>query len=149
MATKILRYFAITTVCVLALFLFGSNKLLAEAIVGEAIVYEAEEAITSEVLAVNHAGYTGSGFIDYIGDGYIEWQINAAVPAHFDLGFRYALKNSDRPLRIIVDGELVNDSLSFPATGAWGNWSTAHILLPLVAAPILFALKQQAPVARI
>jgi len=128
MATIISRCLKITPEFLILLFLFIANNLLAEE-----TVYEAEAAITSEVPAENHPGYTGSGFIDYIGDGYIEWQITAAESAHFDLGFRYALKNSDRPLRIIVDGQQVNASLSFPATGAWRNWSTAHILLPLVA----------------
>jgi hypothetical protein len=92
---------------------------------------EAENAVLYRaVVAKNHAGYTGSGFADYInasGD-YVEWTVNQSSAAPATLQFRYANgSTADRPLKVEVNGKVVKSSLSFPPTGGWTNWSTVSV----------------------
>ncbi len=93
-------------------------------------VYQAESAARSgAVIASNHAGYTGTGFVDYLnasGD-YVEWTVNVASAGTYRLEFRYALASGSRPLAIRVNGTVVGSSLAFPATGAWTTWSTTGL----------------------
>jgi len=72
----------------------------------------------------NHAGYTGSGFVDYAGEGYMEYTfVGSAVP--YDLTVRYALGSGNRPLEVVLNGATLG-TINFPATGAWTSWlSTA------------------------
>ncbi|WP_199621404.1 carbohydrate-binding protein [Paenibacillus alkalitolerans] len=92
---------------------------------------EAENAVLSGAVAANHySGYTGTGYADYVnanGD-YVEWTVNASAAGTYALTFRYANGGSgDRPLKITVNGSVVNSGLSFPPTGGWSTWSTVSI----------------------
>ena len=100
-------------------------------------IYEMEDGFLSgPQIASNHAGYTGTGFVDYInstGD-YVELTVNRTTGGSYDLSFRYALGSGDRPLEIKVNGQVVAASLSFPATGAWTTWGyTATVPVTLNA----------------
>lgn len=98
-------------------------------------VYQAETAARSgAVVAANHTGYTGTGFVDYLrpsGD-YVEWSVNVAAAGTYRVDFRYALASGSRPLAIRVNGTVVSASFAFPATGAWTTWSTVgtNVTLP-------------------
>ncbi len=87
--------------------------------------YEAEEALLYGVgIANGHAGYTGTGFVDYInttGD-YIQWTVDIAQNGIYKLSFRYALEGTSRPLDIIINNKVATSSMAFPATGAWTTW---------------------------
>ena len=99
--------------------------------------YEAENALLSgAVVANNQAGYTGAGFADYINPAsdYIQWTVDTQDVGLYDLRFRYALESGDRPLEIQVNGQTVNPSFSFPATGAWTTWAEATIPAQLLSA---------------
>lgn len=89
--------------------------------------YQAESAaLSGAVIANNHAGYTGTGFVDYMNAGgdYIEWTVNAAAAGSKALDFRYALgATAARNLSITVNGAVVNGNLAFTPTGAWTTWS--------------------------
>lgn len=92
-------------------------------------ILEAETAKLHDVLVdTKHTGFTGDGFADYIhpsGD-YIEWELDKSNSGSVALSFRYANGlNYDRPLRLEINGVVVADSLAFPTTGEWTNWSTA------------------------
>ena len=91
-------------------------------------VYEAEDASLSRGfwVADNHPEFSGTGFVDYVGEGSVEWTLDAGDGGAFLLSFRYALSTGDRPLDIIVNGAVVVSNLSFPATGAWNNWSSVE-----------------------
>jgi glucose/arabinose dehydrogenase len=97
---------------------------------------EAENATLSGPLISNiHAGYTGTGFADYInasGD-YVQWSASIATAGSYTLTFRYALVSGARPLSVSVNGTVVNASLAFPPTGAWATWSTVSITANLNA----------------
>ncbi|MEX2306759.1 MAG: CBM35 domain-containing protein [Pirellulales bacterium] len=99
--------------------------------------YEAENAyFNGPVIASNQTGYTGTGFLDYVNDSgdFVSWTVDADAPALYDLKFRYALQSGDRPLEIQLNGEVVNPSLSFPATGAWNTWAYATLPRQLLKA---------------
>jgi hypothetical protein len=80
-------------------------------------------------LSTQHAGYTGTGFADYAGNGtgYVEWTINVHSAGTYTLAFRYANGGTgDRPMSISVNGTVVNANMSFPVTG-WTNWTLRSI----------------------
>lgn len=98
--------------------------------------YESEAATISHgTVASNHAGYSGTGFVDYenaVG-GYVEYDVNAAQAGTHSLTFRYANATTvDRPLSITVDGGQVTN-LSFPGTGDWTTWKTSTVSVTLTA----------------
>ncbi len=90
-------------------------------------VLEAESASFSggTVRATNHAGYTGSGFADFAGNGSAAtWTITRASAGTVSLDFRYANGSlANRPLQIVVNGAVVG-TLNFAKTGAWTTWAT-------------------------
>lgn len=90
--------------------------------------YEAEHAWLSRGFQVadNHADFNGAGFVDYVGEGAVEWTLDAGQGGPFRLSFRYALQSGDRPLDILVNGSVVARNLSFPATGSWQTWGTVE-----------------------
>ena len=50
-----------------------------------------------------HAGYTGSGFADYQGNGtgYVEWTVNVPTAGTYSLNIRYGNGGTaDRPMSI-------------------------------------------------
>jgi hypothetical protein len=79
--------------------------------------------------ATNHAGYTGSGFVDFGGNGtWIEWNnVSAPLEGRYELRFRYANASTEsRTSSILVNGRSVG-TLPFVTTRAWSTWSTATI----------------------
>ncbi|MHC4854830.1 MAG: sulfatase-like hydrolase/transferase, partial [Planctomycetota bacterium] len=90
-------------------------------------VYQAEDAaVVGPEIKSSQPGYTGTGYADYknASDDYIEWTVTVASGGDYNLFFRYALGSSDRPLEIKVNGQVVDPSLSFQATGGWTTWSS-------------------------
>jgi hypothetical protein len=86
------------------------------------------------VTSTLHAGYTGSGFADYQGNGtgYVEWTVSVPTAGTYNLNIRYANGGTgDRPMAIAVNGTTVVSSLSFPVTG-WTTWTvrTQSVSLP-------------------
>jgi len=98
--------------------------------------YQAEDAAISQgVVESNHAGYTGSGFVNYdnLVGSYVEWTVTApAGPA--DVTLRYANGTAaTRPMDITVNGQPGAVGITFPGTGAWTTWKTKTVRLQLVA----------------
>ncbi|SFL43446.1 pectate lyase, PelA/Pel-15E family [Gracilibacillus orientalis] len=90
-------------------------------------IYEAEDAEISDAIIDNkHAGFTGTGFVDYAPNapgGWIEWVVNVPVDGEYTLDFRYAHGGTDRrPAQIEVNGEVEEEELSFDPTGDWAGW---------------------------
>ena len=89
--------------------------------------YQAENrtAASGCKIASNHAGFTGTGFIDYGGNGtWIEWNnVNVPQAGVYSLTFRYAVGGSPRQSAIIVNGSS-NGNLGFANTGSWTTWRT-------------------------
>ncbi len=111
-----------------------TNYLVAAIPVPKEAVFEAEKAsLTGAVVATNHSGYSGTGFVDYLnpeGDS-ITWQVYTPLAGQYKLSFRYALKNGDRPLVLRVNANTIG-SVAFTATGSWNTWW----LSPVVSTPL-------------
>jgi len=99
--------------------------------------YEAESAtISAGVVESDHAGFSGTGFVNYdnaVGS-YVQFTVNAAAAGPAMLTLRFANgTTSNRPMDIAVNGTLVSDELAFPGTGAWTTWVTKSITVNLTA----------------
>ncbi|MEV8439955.1 PQQ-dependent sugar dehydrogenase [Actinosynnema sp. NPDC051121] len=96
--------------------------------------HQAEAAtISGGVVAADHAGFTGSGYVDYddAAGGYVEYAVTAARSGTHTLVFRYAnATDADLPLGLTVNGRRAG-TVSFPVTGAWTTWRdvTASVAL--------------------
>jgi len=91
---------------------------------------QAEDGTLSQaVVASNHTGFGGTGFVDYnpVVGSYVQVSIDTGAQGALLLGFRYANGSANnRPLNISIDGAapvLVN----FPVTGGWTTWQTASL----------------------
>ncbi|MEU6714533.1 PQQ-dependent sugar dehydrogenase [Nonomuraea sp. NPDC046802] len=97
--------------------------------------YQAESATISQgIVDSNHAGYTGSGFVNYdnLVGSYVEFDVSAAAAGVQSLTFRYANgTTADRPMSIDVNGTAT--TVSFPATGAWTTWREVSVNATLSA----------------
>jgi len=82
-----------------------------------------------------HAGYSGSGFADYdmVKDSSLEWTVNRTQAGPVALTFRYANggAENDRPMRIFVNGTLVDPAFPFPYTTSWKVWGTTSMVINL------------------
>lgn len=88
-------------------------------------VLEAEEAtIVGGQIATNHAGYSGTGFVDFInktGD-YVEWTVQTKVPGTYALGFVFANGSlASRSMAVIVDGKEAGIQ-TFAPFDSWETW---------------------------
>jgi alpha-galactosidase len=84
--------------------------------------------------ATAHAGYTGSGFVDYGGNGsLIEWNnINAPSAGQYSLEFRYANgSGGNRQCAITINDATNAGNVAFGRTGGWTTWTTASIKVGL------------------
>jgi fibronectin type 3 domain-containing protein len=113
-----------------------SNQASATAPATFNVIVEAETAVLSGVqVSAIHAGYTGTGFGDYINPtaDYIQWTVNAPAAGTYTLQVRYALATGSRPLEIRVNGLVVVASQPFPATGAFTTWGNSTLTANLNA----------------
>ncbi|WP_415407796.1 PKD domain-containing protein [Sulfurovum sp. CS9] len=99
------------------------------------VLYEAEDAEMSSAFAISsaHSGYTGTGYVDYAGEGYVKWTVELATEGNYDLVFRYALGSGNRPLHISVDSTSGGSTIDFPATGGWSTWGETRTTVSLTA----------------
>lgn len=87
------------------------------------------------IIETEHAGYTGSGYTNTdnaAGNG-IVYRIEILAGGTYAFVFRYA-STSSRPANLIINGVTQAGGISFPATGAWTNWSTASAVPVVLAA---------------
>lgn len=95
----------------------------------EGAIYEAEAAnrMNDAQVADNHAGFQGTGFVDYGNAGsFVEWDnVLADTAGRFKLTFRYAAAGN-RPCNLLINGETVG-RIPFEDTRDWTNWKTADM----------------------
>lgn len=103
------------------------------------MLIQAEDYTKAEgvIIDAKNSGYTGAGFVDYKPNeagGYVEWEIEVPYETTYTLDFRYANGGSiSRPLEIQVNGQMVEESMTFNSTGDWTIWansSTTAVLQP-------------------
>lgn len=99
--------------------------------------YQAEDAVIGAgQVDSDHAGYTGTGFVNYDNTtgSFVEWTVEVEEAGDYDLSFRYANGTAtDRPMAITLDGSEIDPALSFPGTGAWDHWRTSAVTASLAA----------------
>ncbi|MGV9309756.1 YbhB/YbcL family Raf kinase inhibitor-like protein [Nonomuraea sp. NPDC003727] len=97
---------------------------------------QAENATISQgVVESNHAGFTGTGFVNYdnVVGSHVEFTINAATAGNYEVKFRFANgTTADRPMGVSVNGAAATN-VSFPGTGAWTTWVEKTVTVPLIA----------------
>jgi endoglucanase len=97
--------------------------------------YQAENATISQgVVESNHAGFTGTGFVNYdnVVGSRVEWSVTATQAGLATLTFRFANgTTANRAMDITVNGTLAGDDVAFAGTGAWTTWQTATLSVNL------------------
>ncbi len=95
------------------------------------IFLEAEQGqLTGAVVGNSGAGYTGSGFVDYVAASGEEVLLRPEIPqaGYYRMDIRYANGGAaSRPLQVSVNGVVLASSLAFPVTGSWNSWATASV----------------------
>lgn len=90
----------------------------------------------SGVVESEYGGYEGDAYVNINmerGAG-IELKTIAFENATENIIVRYANGgNSDRDCRVMVNGAVQNESVSFPSTGAWSNWEVVAVPVQLSA----------------
>ncbi|MBB5779043.1 glycosyl hydrolase family 28 protein [Nonomuraea jabiensis] len=99
--------------------------------------YEAENATISQgVVESNHAGFSGTGFVNYdnVAGSYVEFTVNAAAAGTATLTLRYANgTTANRAMDIAVNGTVVAAAKPFNGTGAWTTWQSTTVSAQLIA----------------
>jgi hypothetical protein len=99
--------------------------------------YDAERATISHgVVESDHAGFTGTGFVNYdnlIGS-FVDFTVNVTQSGPAALRLRFANGTTvNRPMNITVNGAMAAANVSFAGTGDWANWVTLTITVNLNA----------------
>lgn len=97
--------------------------------------YEAELAVkTSVTTNTDHAGYTGSGFVDNFAttNSGVSFTVKANSAGTYHLTLRYGNGGSTATRIVAVDGVQVATP-SFPARGTWDSWATLSVPVTLTA----------------
>src|SRR5216110_2331853 len=97
--------------------------------------YEAEGATLSQaVVATNHTGFTGTGFVDYnnVAGSFVEFSVPASDAGTVTLAFRFANgSTANRPMDVSVNGTLAAGGVAFTPTGSWSTWKTQSVTVVL------------------
>nr|2VZP_A Chain A, EXO-BETA-D-GLUCOSAMINIDASE [Amycolatopsis orientalis]2VZP_B Chain B, EXO-BETA-D-GLUCOSAMINIDASE [Amycolatopsis orientalis]2VZQ_A Chain A, Exo-beta-d-glucosaminidase [Amycolatopsis orientalis]2VZQ_B Chain B, Exo-beta-d-glucosaminidase [Amycolatopsis orientalis]2VZR_A Chain A, Exo-beta-d-glucosaminidase [Amycolatopsis orientalis]2VZR_B Chain B, Exo-beta-d-glucosaminidase [Amycolatopsis orientalis] len=99
--------------------------------------YQAEDAtIVQGAVESNHAGYTGTGFVNYdnVAGSSVEWTVTVPSAGTYDVVVRYANgTTTSRPLDFSVNGSISASGVAFGSTGTWPAWTTKTVRVTLAA----------------
>lgn len=118
------------------------------------VIYEAENAtIVNGVVDANHAGFTGTGFVNSANatGAAVEFSVATAAAGSKTLAFRYASSAAaNRPATLTINGAS-HSTLAFTPTGAWTTWAsqTASATLPAGTSTIRITATTSAGLANI
>jgi hypothetical protein len=124
-------FYAITAVDTSANESVYSNKVSAIPLGAGSIIIQEDTNVAPGFCGVDggiyttYAGYTGPGFCRTplaVGNG-IDWSISVPSDGTYTFVWRYSLLSGNRTARLLINSSEVAASISFPATGAWTNWS--------------------------
>jgi hypothetical protein len=110
------------------------HLLLASLLLATTILQAEDATISQGVVESNHAGFTGTGFVNYdnVTGSSVEFTVTAEATGQHRLTFRYANgTTTNRPMSVAING--TSTVVSFPGTGAWTTWHTTTITAPLNA----------------
>jgi hypothetical protein len=109
--------------------------LKGEAIVNIAALYEAEDAVFTGIKNNNHAGFSGTGFLQT--DATIEFGISEISTRYYDFIIRYATPRETGATYSLYVGDKKIKQLFFQKTGKdWTYWSTLTESVPVGSPPV-------------
>lgn len=123
------RVLSIAIACIMVISLFSASMVANAAVYAETS-YEAENATLHGVsIGKDHAGYTGSGFVDHfdsLGDC-VDFTINISEAGDYSMIFRYANAGGYyASANVYFDGEFEATAV-FPSLSGWDTWGTAEV----------------------
>lgn len=131
-----LKAVALTSVVALVVSSNLASVLFTQAASYVQTTYEAESATLYNVgVNTNHAGYTGTGFVDNYGEvnDYVQFSISVSASEDYTLRFRYSNDTGTTNIReIYVDGTFVSNAY-FKDLGSWDTWGTTDVGTTLTA----------------
>jgi len=72
-----------------------------------------------------------SGFIGYVREGWVNWQLNLSASANYTVAVRYSQDGPNRPLALLIDGvQKATITLRLPAIGIRGLWQRLLLISP-------------------
>jgi hypothetical protein len=99
--------------------------------------HEAEAAAIGQgVVESNHAGFSGTGFVngDNVAGSYVEFTFAAPAAGSVNLSIGYANGTAiDRRADISVNGTTLAAGASFPPTANWDTWAVRTLSAPVHA----------------
>lgn len=104
---------------------FQFNAGTGGGVIIEPVDYQAEDATLSagNIAKGPGSGWNGSGFVDMVEGGWIEWTVNVPVSGAYILDFNGAGNADGMACEVKVNGSVVNSSLGFANVGSWNsNW---------------------------
>ena len=91
-------------------------------------VYQAENALVGNGSTIHFSDTTGA-----LGDGFVEFgsnttetltfSVNPTIDTIYEIGIRYSQGNSDEPLEVLIDGNVIYSNLVFSKTINWNTWN--------------------------
>ena len=98
-------------------------------------------ALQGALLAGDHAGHYGMGFIDYQdapARDSATFTLHSCNAGEHHLGITYALADSQshpgpRPLQITINGQVQGSPIDFPITGSWTEWGKVFTNVQLLS----------------
>jgi hypothetical protein len=96
------------------------------------VIYQAEKAkLGSCRVRTKHSGYTGTGYVDYNGEGsFVEWKIGVPKTGDYEVSVRYSSRKA-RPVDLILDGISKVGVCQCRKTRTWSDWKTESMKLHL------------------
>ena len=94
-------------------------------------------------LGTQHAGYTGTSYLDTenaMGTS-VYWNVVVPNTADYEVTVNYSHATDDRPQSIYVNGEMVLPSVPFNKTNRWIAWEEQAMRLPLQAGGNIIEMK--------
>ena len=97
--------------------------------------YEAEQATLtgSAIVATDHTGYTGTGFVGGLWqDGAVEFNVDAETAGTYDVALKYALgfNGETRSMNLYINGAF-KEKITFTDTGSWDSWGKKVVAMDL------------------
>ena len=95
--------------------------------------YEAEQAEFTGTVDNNNAGFTGTGFINFLanGENYILFNVCQTSAGAQTAKFRYALGVVENRIGKLYVNDVLIQNLTFPPTGAWTTWAEEIVVVSL------------------